>query len=65
MDSNPCATRWRMKNLCRKKTRTKVVHKNVSQGYIKVKRHIMKNLQLSFVSVYTKLYKILKKKNIY
>ena len=46
LDSNLCATIWRMKKLGSKKTRTKVVHKNVSQGYNKVKSHILKNLHL-------------------
>ena len=46
MDSNPCTTRCIMKKLGRKKNRTKLVHKNVSQGYDKVKRHIMKDLHL-------------------
>ena len=51
-DSNPCTTRCIMKKLGRKKTRTKGVHKNVRQGYNKVKLHIMKNLHLCYVNLW-------------
>ena len=59
MDSNPCGIRCILKKLGIKKTRTKVVHKNVSQGYIKAKRHIMKNSQLSYVSIQPNFEKII------
>ena len=44
MDSNPCTTSCIIKKLGRKKTKTKVVHNNVSQGYNRVQPHIMKHL---------------------
>ena len=62
MDPNPCATRWRMKKLGRKKISTKVFHKNV-----KVKRHIIKFcifVLSAFIPNNDKIYKILKKKDI-
>ena len=54
MDSNPCVTRWGMKKLGRKKTGTKVVHKNLSQGYDKVKHLIMKNQHFCYVRIEAK-----------
>ena len=55
MDSNLCATSCIMKELGRKKTLTKGVHKNISQGYNKINCHIMKNLHLCcYVSIHTK-----------
>ena len=59
MDSNPCVTRCIMNKLGRKKTRKKVFNKNISQVYIKVKRHIMKNSQLSYVSIQPNFEKII------
>ena len=54
MYSNPCIAKCILKKLGRK-----VVNKNVSQGYIKVKRDIMKNSQLSYVSIQPNFEKII------
>ena len=39
---------------CIKIKRTKVAHKNVSQGHDKVKLLVIKNLHLCYVSIHTK-----------